>query len=150
MAELDIEDGVEEALEAISLDLEEEIAELENIISIAKQAEYQHPDVKVEYLLNTIDEIIGEDHDQKIIIFTEFVATQQYLERILTNNGYIVATLNGSMTIDERNIALKDFRDTANIFISTDAGGEGLNLQFSNIIINSVSYTHLWRTYANQ
>ena len=98
LAELDIEDGVEEALEAISLDLEEEIAELENIISIAKQAEYQHPDVKVEYLLNTIDEIIGEDHDQKIIIFTEFVATQQYLERILTNNGYIVATLNGSMT----------------------------------------------------
>ncbi len=115
---------------------EEDLAELENIISIAKQAEYQHPDVKVEYLLNTIDEIIGEDHDQKIIIFAEFVATQQYLERILTNNGYIVATLNGSMTIDERNIALKNFRDKANIFISTDAGGEGLNLQFSNIIIN--------------
>lgn len=136
LAELDIEDGVEDALEAISLDLEEEIAELENIISIAKQAEYQHPDAKVEYLLNTIDEIIGEDHDQKIIIFTEFVATQQYLERILTNNGYIVATLNGSMSIDERNIALKNFRDKANIFISTDAGGEGLNLQFSNIIIN--------------
>ena len=86
------------------MDLEEEIAELENIISIARQAEYQHPDVKIEYLLNTIDEIVGEDHGQKIIIFTEFVATQQYLERILTNNGYIVATLNGSMSIDERNI----------------------------------------------
>ena len=66
LAELDIEDGVEEALEAISLDLEEEIAELENIISIAKQAEYQHPDVKVEYLLNTIDEIIGEDHFHRV------------------------------------------------------------------------------------
>ena len=65
----------------------------------------------------------------------EFVATQQYLERILTNNGYIVATLNGSMTIDERNIALKNFRDKAN-FHFYDAGGEGLNLQFSNIIIN--------------
>ncbi len=136
LAELDIEDGVEEALEAISLDLDEEIAELENIISIAKQAEFQHPDVKIEHLLNTIDEIIGEDRDQKIIIFTEFVATQQYLERILTSNGYTVSTLNGSMTIDERNLALKDFRDCANIFISTDAGGEGLNLQFSNIIIN--------------
>lgn len=136
LAELDIEDGVEEALEAISLDLDEEISELENIISIAKQAEFQHPDVKIEHLLNTIDEIIGEDRDQKIIIFTEFVATQQYLERILTSNGYTVSTLNGSMTIDERNLALKDFRDCANIFISTDAGGEGLNLQFSNIIIN--------------
>ena len=40
------------------------------------------------------------------------------------------------MSIDERNEALRVFKDEANIFISTDAGGEGLNLQFSNIIIN--------------
>jgi len=40
------------------------------------------------------------------------------------------------MNIEERNEALKEFRDKSNIFISTDAGGEGLNLQFSNIIIN--------------
>ena len=136
IATLDIEDGVEEALEAISLDIDEEIAELEDIISVAKQAEFQHPDVKIEYLLNTVDEIIGEDQNQKIIIFTEFVATQQYLEHALVSKGYTVAILNGSMSIDERNIALKDFRDRANVFISTDAGGEGLNLQFSNIIIN--------------
>ena len=136
IATLDIEDGVEEALEAISLDIDEEIAELEDIISVAKQAEFQHPDVKIEYLLNTVDEIIGEDQNQKIIIFTEFVATQQYLEHALVSKGYTVAILNGSMSIDERSIALKDFRDRANVFISTDAGGEGLNLQFSNIIIN--------------
>lgn len=136
IATLDIEDGVEEALEAISLDIDEEIAELEDIISVAKQAEFQHPDVKIEYLLNTVDEIIGKDQNQKIIIFTEFVATQQYLEHALVSKGYTVAILNGSMSIDERNIALKDFRDRANVFISTDAGGEGLNLQFSNIIIN--------------
>ena len=40
------------------------------------------------------------------------------------------------MSIEERNDALREFRDNTNIFISTDAGGEGLNLQFSNIIIN--------------
>lgn len=104
IATLDIEDGVEEALEAISLDIDEEIAELEDIISVAKQAEFQHPDVKIEYLLNTVDEIIGEDQNQKIIIFTEFVATQQYLEHALVSKGYTVAILNGSMSIDERNI----------------------------------------------
>ena len=134
--ELNIEDGVEEALEAISLDNDEEIAELEQIISIAKQAGYQHPDVKVETLLDTIDSILSEDPDQKVIVFTEFVATQEYLQKILLDRGYTVSILNGSMSIDERNIALQDFRDRANIFISTDAGGEGLNLQFSNIIIN--------------
>ncbi len=136
IADLDIEDGVEEALEAISLDLSDEILELEHIIAVAKQAEFQHPDVKIERLLDTIDEILSCDRDQKIIIFTEFVATQRYIEKILLDRGYTVSTLNGSMSIDERNDALRDFRDRANIFISTDAGGEGLNLQFSNIIIN--------------
>lgn len=136
LAELDIEDGVEEALEAISLDTEEEIAELERIIAVAKQAEFQHPDVKVESLLNTVDEILSEDPNRKIIVFTEFVATQQYLLRILKNKCYTVCHLNGSMSIDERGEALRDFRDRASIFVSTDAGGEGLNLQFSNIVIN--------------
>ena len=136
LAELDIEDGAMEALEAISLDTDEEITELEHIISVAKQAEYQYPDVKVEHLLNTVDSIIAEDSTQKIIIFTEFVATQEYLQRILRDKGYSVTILNGSMDIDARNEAMREFRDKTSIFISTDAGGEGLNLQFSNIIIN--------------
>jgi ERCC4-related helicase len=136
IAELDIEDSVDDALEAISLDTDEEIEELEHIISVAKQAEFQHPDVKVEKLLSTIDEILNDDPNQKIIVFTEFVATQEYLKRLLLSREYTVSTLNGSMSIEERNNALKAFRDHSNIFISTDAGGEGLNLQFSNIIIN--------------
>lgn len=40
------------------------------------------------------------------------------------------------MSIEERNAAMQEFRNQTNIFISTDAGGEGLNLQFANIIIN--------------
>lgn len=136
LAELDIEDGVKDALHAMSLDMEEEISELENIIAVAKQAEFQHPDVKVETLENTIDTLLNADRNQKIIIFTEFVATQEYLQRLLTAMGYSVTILNGRMSIEERNEALREFRDNTNIFISTDAGGEGLNLQFSNIIIN--------------
>lgn len=136
LAELDIEDGVEDALQAMSLDMEREISELETIIEVAKQAEFQHPDVKVETLENTIDALLNADRNQKIIIFTEFVATQEYLQRLLTDMGYMVTILNGRMSIEERNEALREFRDSTNIFISTDAGGEGLNLQFSNIIIN--------------
>ena len=136
LVDLDIEDGVEEALEAISLDIHQEIEELKQIISVAKQAEFQHPDVKLEKIVDIVDEIISEDRTQKIIIFTEFVATQQYLQRLLLAKGYSISILNGSMSIDERNEAMRVFRDEANIFISTDAGGEGLNLQFSNIIIN--------------
>lgn len=136
LTELDIEDGVEDALEAISLDMDAEIQELELIISVAKQAEFQHPDVKVETLTDTIDSILNEEPDQKIIVFTEFVATQAYLQQLLENKGYTVSILNGGMSIEERNASLREFREKTSIFISTDAGGEGLNLQFSNIIIN--------------
>ena len=134
--ELNIEDGVEDALEAISLDMELEIEELKQIISLAKQAQFQNQDAKVEPLLNEIDAILSEDRTQKVIIFTEFVATQTYLQELLVNRGYTVTILNGGMSIDERNAAIQEFKTSTSIFISTDAGGEGLNLQFANIIIN--------------
>lgn len=134
--ELNIEDGVEDALEAISLDMELEIEELKQIISLAKQAQFQNQDAKVEPLLNEIDAILSEDRTQKVIIFTEFVATQTYLQELLVNRGYTVMILNGGMSIDERNAAMQEFKTSTSIFISTDAGGEGLNLQFANIIIN--------------
>lgn len=134
--ELNIEDGVEDALEAISLDMELEIEELKQIISLAKQAQFQNQDAKVEPLLNEIDAILSEDRAQKVIIFTEFVATQTYLQELLVNRGYTVTILNGGMSIDERNAAMQEFKTSTSIFISTDAGGEGLNLQFANIIIN--------------
>lgn len=136
LEDLNIEDGVEEALEAMSLDMKEEIAELERIIAVAKQAEFQHPDVKVETLTDTLDALLSEDRDQKVIVFTEFVATQLYLRELLVNKGFTVTILNGSMSVEDRDAALREFREHSNIFISTDAGGEGLNLQFANIIIN--------------
>lgn len=136
LEDLNIEDGVEEAIEAMSLNMAEEIEELVRIIEVAKQAEYQHTDVKVEKLTDTLDMLISEDKDQKVIIFTEFVATQLYLRNLLMNRGYTVTILNGSMSVEERDLALHEFRTKTNIFISTDAGGEGLNLQFANIIIN--------------
>ncbi len=136
LEDLNIEDGVEEALEAMSLDMGEEIAELERIIAVAKQAEFQHLDVKVETLTDTLDALLNEDRNQKFIIFTEFVATQLYLRELLVSKGFTVTILNGSMSVEDRDAALREFREHSNIFISTDAGGEGLNLQFANIIIN--------------
>lgn len=136
MDERDIEEGDQDAMEAMSLDRAAEIEELKLIIATAKQAEYQHPDVKIETLMDTMDSLLSDDPNQKIILFTEFVGTQIYLKELLEKHGYSVSILNGSMSIDERNDALNEFKAKTSIFISTDAGGEGLNLQFANIIIN--------------
>lgn len=135
-ASIDIEMEMEDAIAAISLDIKEEIAALTDIIAVAQQAEYQYPDVKVEPLLQILDESFAGSGGQKVIIFTEFVATQSYLAESLMGRGYKVSLLNGSMSIDERNDVLVMFRQVSDILISTDAGGEGLNLQFSNCVIN--------------
>ena len=78
-AEMELEENMEDAIAAISLDIKEEIAQLNDIIAVAKQAEFQYLDVKVEPLLEIIDDLFAEDRQRKVIIFTEFVATQSYL-----------------------------------------------------------------------
>ena len=88
--EINIEDNVEDALEAISVNPSEEIEELQRIIATARQAMFQYPDVKVEKLVELIDSLRSEDSNQKIIVFTEFVETVKYVKEHLEKHGYSV------------------------------------------------------------
>lgn len=54
----------------------------------------------------------------------EDMATQAYLKQLLENKGYTVSILNGGLSIEEMNAALREFREKTSIYISTDAGGE--------------------------
>lgn len=72
----------------------------------------------------------------KVLVFTEFRATQQYLEKQLTAKGLSCATINGSMELEARQNALRYFKDQADVMISTDAAGESLNMQFCHVIVN--------------
>ena len=58
------------------------------------------------------------------------------LKEFLEARGISVVTLNGSMSMEERKQAQDAFRKSHRVLISTDAGGEGLNLQFAHVIIN--------------
>jgi len=73
----------------------------------------------------------------KLVLFTEHKDTLLYLEERLRNNGYTVATIHGGKTVDERRQAQWDFfKPETQILIGTDAAGEGINLQFCNLLIN--------------
>jgi SNF2 family DNA or RNA helicase len=136
LADMDFEEGMGQALELASIDIKNEIKDLKEILALAKQAEYQAIDAKAERLLDYLDELYSKDNEMKAIIFTEFVETQNYLRMFLHNKGYSISILNGSMDMEERDRILLEFKDDNNILISTDTGGEGLNLQFANIVIN--------------
>ena len=72
----------------------------------------------------------------KYLIFTEFVPTQTMLRDFLEQHGFSVVCLNGSMDLEERRRVQRQFAEKARILVSTDAGGEGLNLQFAHIVVN--------------
>ena len=135
--EYDAQKVLDELLKIKSIDIKKEIDELEELLRLAKQAESQYIDAKAEVLIDFIDQLSMEyKNSQKFIVFTEFLATQQYLKDFLESKGYKVAILNGSMSMEERDASLKEFKNYKDVLISTDAGGEGLNLQFCNIVIN--------------
>jgi hypothetical protein len=58
------------------------------------------------------------------------------LAEFLRQRGYPVVCLNGSMDLEERKTVQRAFANDAQVLISTDAGGEGLNLQFCHVIVN--------------
>lgn len=118
--------------------LKDERKEVELLLSAARRCEASGPDVKAEALLERIQQQQREENDPtlKVLIFTEFVPTQVMLTEFLERRGFTVVSLNGAMDLDERRQAQRRFATDAQIMISTDAGGEGLNLQFCHVIVN--------------
>ncbi|MBX9864942.1 MAG: DEAD/DEAH box helicase family protein [Hyphomicrobium sp.] len=118
--------------------LKDERKEVELLLSAARRCEAEGPDVKAEALLDRIQLQQREENDPtlKVLIFTEFIPTQAMLANFLEHRGFTVVSLNGSMDLEERRQAQRRFAGDAQILLSTDAGGEGLNLQFCHVIVN--------------
>lgn len=118
--------------------LKNERAEVKLLLEAAARCEQIGPDAKAEALLDWLYRLQSEESDPelKVLVFTEFVPTQEMLRRFLTERGFSVVCLNGSMDMEERKQVQEAFAKDARILISTDAGGEGLNLQFCHVVIN--------------
>jgi SNF2 family DNA or RNA helicase len=118
--------------------LGDERKDVEALLFLARETEAQGTDAKAEALLEQIYNIQQEENDPelKVLVFTEFVPTQAMLAEFLESRGFSVTTLNGSMDLEARGRAQRAFSGDVRILVSTDAGGEGLNLQFCHIIVN--------------
>ena len=135
-AELDGQTQVDIAVQARGWETEK--AEVETLLNLARATEGQGTDAKAEALLELIYKLQQEENDPalKVLVFTEFVSTQAMLVEFLESRGFSIATLNGGMDLDARAKAQQAFARDVRIMISTDAGGEGLNLQFCHVIVN--------------
>jgi SNF2 family DNA or RNA helicase len=87
---------------------------------------------KVKSLLRCLASLGGE----KAIVFTQFRSTQDALVAALRGIGVEPAVFHGELGWREKEEALDYFRQSAPVLVSTEAGGEGRNLQFCRIVIN--------------
>jgi superfamily II DNA or RNA helicase len=117
-------------------ELQAEIETLANLIRLARDAERN----EVETKLNELRKVMGaeklQQNGEKLLIFTESRETLDYLVEKLKAWGYSVVKLHGGMNLDARIRSEHEFREQAQVMVSTEAGGEGINLQFCALMVN--------------
>ncbi len=87
---------------------------------------------KIQGLLDVLERRQGE----KVIVFTQFLETLHYIDRTLSAHGVRTSVFHGGLTASEKETAIDRFRRSAQVLISSEAGGEGRNLQFCRSVVN--------------
>ncbi|OCA91089.1 ATP-dependent helicase [Bacillus sp. FJAT-27225] len=103
-------------------------AKIQELIEKVNQVERNS---KAEKALELIQKI-----NDKVIIFTEYRATQLYLQWYLQQHGISSVPFRGGFKRGKKDWMRELFEHRAQVLIATEAGGEGINLQFCSHIIN--------------
>ncbi|WP_253664985.1 helicase-related protein [Thermus scotoductus] len=117
-------------------ELEAEIQTLAELVRLAREAERHEIETKLRELRQVMEDERIKERSEKLLIFTESRETLDYLAEKLRAWGYAVVTLHGGMNLDDRIRAEHEFRESAQVMVSTEAGGEGINLQFCSLMVN--------------
>lgn len=111
-------------------ELKEEIVRLEELVNLAKEVEKKEIETKLNKLKDVMNDENLNQTETKLLIFTEAKDTLEYLVEKLKKWGYSVTFIHGGMDLSSRIKAEEDFNNTSvQVMVSTEAGGEGINLQ---------------------
>lgn len=140
---------LEEILEAVTLaqnpeQVREEIEKLKHLTIQAEQVEQAGVEAKLSRLKDVLQEQGFFDHpDQRLLLFTEFKDTLDYLVKRLMSWSFRVGFIHGGMKPGSRDepgsrlYAEQQFKDGAiQMLVATEAAGEGINLQCCHILFN--------------
>ncbi len=133
--------------------LQKELCSSSNAVkaTLKKMAERpQYPDVTKERLRSFIDLTEGITENRKIdalldileqfpgkfLIFTEFLQTMHFIKAHLDTRGIPTQLFHGGLDLLQRQDAIRNFSKSSRVMISTQTGGEGVNLQFCHQLVN--------------
>lgn len=83
-----------------------------------------------------LEKLIRSAGDDKLLIFTHFQATLDGLADLLAQMGVDFIPYHGGLSIAQKDDAVRRFEEESQILLSTEAAGEGRNLQFCHVMIN--------------
>lgn len=137
-AQLGWDELEEDEAEALLLPEAQDATALRALVDRARRTVSEETDPKTLHFLRLLATLQRAERNPavKVLIFTQFRATQRALVKILESQGITTASVDGSMGLAERAAAQAAFRTDAQILVSTDAGGEGVNLQFAHLVVN--------------
>ncbi|MFY9173022.1 MAG: C-terminal helicase domain-containing protein, partial [Petrimonas mucosa] len=94
-------------------------------------------DTKIDELMNVLDEFL-EESDEKAVVFSQWERMTRLVAAELDKRGVAYEYLNGSVPSAKRKDLIDNFTEKPDcrVFLSTDAGSTGLNLQAASLIIN--------------
>ncbi|TMV47844.1 DEAD/DEAH box helicase [Paenibacillus mesophilus] len=72
----------------------------------------------------------------KTIVFTEYRASQEYLLQYLKQHNIVAVPYRGGMNRGKKDWMMDLFKGRAQVMVATEAGGEGINLQFCHHVVN--------------
>jgi superfamily II DNA or RNA helicase len=140
---------LEQIVEAITLtnnadEIQEEIRELRELAEKARAVEQSGSEAKLAKLRILLQEQgFFEKSAERLLIFTEYRDTLEYLVENLKNWGFKVGFIHGQMKPGSREdpgtrlYAEQQFREGGfQILVATEAAGEGINLQVCHIMFN--------------
>jgi len=113
-------------------ELKKEIDILKSLEDLGREIFQEESEVKLLELKKVMEKLGRE----KILIFTESKDTMDYLVNKIRSLGYSVNFIHGGMELDDRIEAEKIFQHQTQVMVATEAAGEGINLQFCNLMIN--------------
>jgi superfamily II DNA or RNA helicase len=116
---------------------EKEIAKIEELLEKLDAVRQSGVETKVDALRKILSDIgITPGDDEKLLVFTEFKDTLDFLRDLFESWDYRVTQIDGSMDHAARRQAELNFRDYCQVMAATEAAGEGINLQFCAYMVN--------------
>lgn len=131
------DDAERVVVQSASVDKRAELDAIATLLATIQRVEQGDAPTKWQRLIQTAAKHGVRPGNDQLLVFTEFTDTARWLQSQFSRAGFDAELLHGGVTHHDRDVLQQRFLDGKfEILVSTDAGGEGIDLQSANVMLN--------------